>query len=735
MTALRAFLLALATSLLLSGLAPAQPPPTASAPPLTRHAQPLAPGVTHTAWEEPDAVNPLRADALTVDLTTGTRVDYLSPASVTERRTVSALTAAHDPGPGRRTVAALNGDFFDLNATAAPLGPGMRDGTLRHSGSGGSTRAAGFGPGGAGRVLDLYFDGTLHLPHGARHPLAGYNAADVPANGVGAYTSQWGPADRSLTVDGAAETTEVAVADGAVVSVRDAPGRDPVPPGTTVLLGRGAGARALTALTPGDPVRLTYQPRTGDGGPLPRTAVGGRELLVVDGEPQDWTGAPNDRAAPRTAVGFSADGVTLYVLTVDGRQAASRGVTLTRLGQMMRQLGAHHALNLDGGGSSTLLATAAGNRAPRVVNGPSDGAERPVPNGLALTTPRGSGRPAGLRVRPALADAEPDAWLGGASPVRVFPGLTRRLSATAYDETYGPADANPRWRSQRPYYGTVSADGTFRARRPGSVAVTARDGRAHGSTRLEVLEELTEVRPTAPRLGLAAQGDSAAFGLSGVAANGLTAPVEPGDVRLTYDRALFDVIPDPARGTFTVTARTGSGGGRIAAEVAGRQAVVEVTVGLRDVPVADFADAARWTFSAARAEGSVSAEPRGREGPGLRLRYDFGRSTGTRAAYVTPPAPLGVPGRPQAFTVWLDGDGHGAWPSLALTDAAGVRHVLRGPHVVWRGWRQLSFALPQDLAYPVTVDRLYLAETRASARYAGEVVLDTLTARVPQPLP
>ncbi|MEK8171249.1 hypothetical protein NKH77_22700 [Streptomyces sp. M19] len=58
----------------------------------------------------------------------------------------------------------------------------------------------GVGPDDAGRILQLYFDGTLTLPDG-QHKLGALNAADVPKDGIGAYTSQWGEADRKLTVD------------------------------------------------------------------------------------------------------------------------------------------------------------------------------------------------------------------------------------------------------------------------------------------------------------------------------------------------------------------------------------------------------------------------------------------------------------------------------------------------------------------------------------------------------
>ncbi|MFE0098692.1 multidrug transporter, partial [Streptomyces sp. NPDC059015] len=250
-----------------------------------RTSRPLAPGVELSSYDRLESDKWLRVDSLSVDLTRGTRVDYLHPGKVAARKTVSRMAAEHDPGPGRRTVAAINGDFFDINQTGAPSGIALQDGRLLNSPAAGHHRALGFGPGDAGRVLRMYFDGTLTLPAGTR-PLAALNAANVPANGVGAYNAQWGEADRALTVDGAQRTAEVAVTDGRVTAAAGAPGKGPVPPGTTVLVGRDAGADALVALAVGDPVTLEYRPRAAMGR-LPRTAIGASELLVVDGVPVD----------------------------------------------------------------------------------------------------------------------------------------------------------------------------------------------------------------------------------------------------------------------------------------------------------------------------------------------------------------------------------------------------------------------------------------------------------------
>jgi len=86
---------------------------------------------------------------------------------------------------------------------------------------------------------------------------------------------------------------------------------------------------------------------------------------------------------PRTAVGLSQDGKTVYMVVVDGRSTASAGMTCTELAALMKGLGAHQAINLDGGGSTTMVLRGTG-----IVNKPSDGSERVVANHLAVHAPK-----------------------------------------------------------------------------------------------------------------------------------------------------------------------------------------------------------------------------------------------------------------------------------------------------------------------------------------------------------
>jgi exopolysaccharide biosynthesis protein len=114
-----------------------------------------------------------------------------------------------------------------------------------------------------------------------------------------------------------------------------------------------------------------------------RDAIGAGPALVVNGnidvtsDEEAFFAKSFNEANPRTAAGVTANGA-LILLVVDGRQADSRGVTLDELSALMLDLGAVDAINLDGGGSSTLVVN------NTLVNRPAGGSfEREVMSAIA----------------------------------------------------------------------------------------------------------------------------------------------------------------------------------------------------------------------------------------------------------------------------------------------------------------------------------------------------------------
>jgi len=115
-------------------------------------------------------------------------------------------------------------------------------------------------------------------------------------------------------------------------------------------------------------------------------AISGETRIVMGGSPVD--GLNDSELHPRTAIGYSKNGKFLTIVVVDGRQPFySQGITLTELASLMIELGAHDAMNFDGGGSSTLVIRGADGK-PRILNSPIDlyipGRERPVANHLGI---------------------------------------------------------------------------------------------------------------------------------------------------------------------------------------------------------------------------------------------------------------------------------------------------------------------------------------------------------------
>ena len=161
----------------------------------------------------------------------------------------------------------------------------------------------------------------------------------------------------------------------AVIKEKVSTGNAAITDSTFVLSGHGTSKTVLDGFVAGDTVTVEHQLLPGFENI--KEVVGGRGKFLNDGNNEgDWP-----ERHPRTAVGFNADSTKLYLMTVDGRQSSSAGMTLTEMGAFMKRFGVENALNLDGGGSTTMVVH------NEVVNDPSDGAgERAVANALMVVS-------------------------------------------------------------------------------------------------------------------------------------------------------------------------------------------------------------------------------------------------------------------------------------------------------------------------------------------------------------
>ncbi|HEV8293655.1 MAG TPA: phosphodiester glycosidase family protein [Tepidisphaeraceae bacterium] len=110
--------------------------------------------------------------------------------------------------------------------------------------------------------------------------------------------------------------------------------------------------------------------------------ISGMPMLVAKGK-----ALKNENPArhPRTAVGVDEKGTKLMILVVDGRNpGVSEGMTLAELSEELVRLGCFSAMNLDGGGSTSMVMREPKADNWKILNHPSDGKERPVANALGV---------------------------------------------------------------------------------------------------------------------------------------------------------------------------------------------------------------------------------------------------------------------------------------------------------------------------------------------------------------
>ncbi len=348
-------------------------------------AERIAPGIRHIRHVLPEG--PIVVHVLEIDLRRrDIGIETVLAKNRLAGREKTSVMAARPCHPGHEVIAAVNGDFFSWEGP--PINMQVRGGEIIRS----PRHRAVFAMDHRGRPIIDYFQlkGELLLNTGTSITIDHVNAARNTDELV-LYNAFWSDSTHTN-----AYGTEVLLqplmrfmlGDTVRMVVRQVRSHGPgfpLRPGLYVLSGHGKKSALLEQrLSRGDTVALVF--RLEPGNVKITEAVGGLPWLIREG---NWfinwreEGAKRPFAEnkhPRTAVGYTVRRDTLYLVTVDGRQQGySVGMTLYELAEYMQKLGCYQALNLDGGGSTTMVIRG------RVVNRPSDATgERPVANAILV---------------------------------------------------------------------------------------------------------------------------------------------------------------------------------------------------------------------------------------------------------------------------------------------------------------------------------------------------------------
>lgn len=422
---------------------------------------PRPPDSDMPAWLLPDTGR-MGASAVSCAAPSGVIPTVYYGFSVCDRNSAATAAQVYE-NQGYRVLGIINGDFYNTGS-GSPLGLLVSNGEMLSSCGG--LYALGFRADGSAVIGQPQVSMTIQAGERSQ-PLLAVNKSD------NAGITMWTYAFRSdHTTGGILSGPEViaTVLEGRaaiggqmtvqVAEVAEGEGRRTLEEGQIALStpgdGNGADLDFLRSLTPGQTLTISCSSPDPQWNEVTE-AIGGLYLLVEDGVPQ--TGFEVS-AAPRTAVGVKADGsVVLY--TVDGRQSKhSMGASLGVLAQRMAELGCVTALCMDGGGSTTLMASTPDGSASRLINSPSDGSPRRVSNLIALLAPGG-------------ATGVPHAIHLSAGAPAVMPGHTVSFTANLVDSHYYPMEGEIQFTSSA---GTMEGGILTAPEESGVVTVTASYG-------------------------------------------------------------------------------------------------------------------------------------------------------------------------------------------------------------------------------------------------------------------
>jgi hypothetical protein len=261
-------------------------------------------------------------------------------------------------------IVGVNGDFHRFGA---PAGGVIVDGRMLHSPDPDRPQLTLTTDGHL--VAGIYpWSGALSASDGGAAPAVATVNEAPPVNGLALFTPEHGlntdlSTRTELLVKGAGLGTLNQPTPLELVSIRTGPG--PIPAGGAVLSGDGAAASQLQDLfarRQGNTVRLSISSPVNAN-----MSIGAEPVVLRDGKPATPWRDPNviNPRQPHTLVGWNKEG-HVYLVAVDGRQAASDGMTMAEAATFLLNLGMTDAVNLDGGGGTTFVAGGS------VWNHPSD---------------------------------------------------------------------------------------------------------------------------------------------------------------------------------------------------------------------------------------------------------------------------------------------------------------------------------------------------------------------------
>lgn len=662
----------------------------------------ISDSVTMTRANEFYANHNVTYTLIEADLTDdSTKLSLLTPTSGPD--TFDTVTNLAKTNPN--TVAAMNADFFSVQKGGKGFSTGIeiKDGKLLQSPIEPDKMATVYATASSAAMTYLKFQIMAVAPNGQFNEVRHLNKHTSWYGDILMYTSEfnggYSPAPGGVVV-------EVVVEDGKIKEFRRNMPPVAIPQNGCVLsVSEGVNMFLANNFNVGDEIKFDYY-MTPDLSNI-ETAFGAGAMLVSEGKALTKFSHVISGTHPRSSIGIDQSGTKVYLVAVDGRQSSSKGMTMTELAALMQSLGCYTAVNLDGGGSTNMVASTVDNEAIHTVNSPSE--NRRVSNavGILHTVPKGEASQIALTP----------------SYDTVFIGDTVNISAIVQDSNKRPVGGNVTLSSS---YGTVSGM-SFIPSVGGYVTVEAQSGAAYGYTTVYVVDKVSGIEVN-PYIHL---------NVGGSAELGIRVHDEEGHYIPVSNAVPFEITSsDPTVASVsgqTVTAHK-SGNTIISVKKDGAISYASVSVGNASMLYSETFETTSGSLEVyptyVRGNFEISGDYAASGKSSGKITYDFSdENDDTKAVYYKLNPSKTISDSETKLTI-------SAYTPAAfqhelraqLTDASGkVHRIVFGKNLSPASWHTLSAALPSDAVHPIRLDKIYAVYVKGEAKDSGVIYIDNLT--------
>ena len=651
-------------------------------------------------------INVIRAD-LTDEYTEVKPIN--SDSGVSNRMTLSSMIKSSG------AVAAVNGDFFYMGDPTYTYGPLIRDNKL-------ITSPLPFNDGYP--TVSRLPDGSVNISvWNPKITIYGSDSTEFNVVVLNKTSSiEWGPtiltSDWNKTSPGytSKDIVEVVVVDNIVSEVRKNQPSALIPENGYIIASSNAATmeQMLNSFMEGQPVSLNieldFSPEDVDW------SFGALNYIVKDGQENEISSQVLG-AHPRTAIGFNRDNTEMIMVTIDGRNRDYAGAKQTDLAGIMIELGAYNAVNMDGGGSTTMGIDFLKNSNVTVVNIPSDGRERKIASGVGVF----NNYPDSSNV---------DKIEIAASQNAVFNKTETELKLKFFNEYYTPVDVDLRNVnfSVSPVGAGSVINNVFVPKKPGKATITAHVGNGEGQIEINVLDKPVALKSDTDSLTLGFNDKHELGKIIGIDNDGNSAHIPWKYINLSYRNKVGTV----ENGVFTSGDIANTGAVTLTFGDAVKH--IQVKVGYRYKTLNSFEslDNLKLTLYPEESSGEISiAKDFAKQGnSALKLNYDFTKMTDQSIAFIefgNEGEGIKLEDKPLAIGMWVYGDSKNHWLRTRIADAYGTQVKIDFEEEVnWTGWKWVEAKIPEGIAYPITLKNVYLAEINETRQDTGTIYIDNL---------